>query len=202
MAFLGPPARTPVLRLPTFVSPSRLCLYISLSPSLSVSLSPWKSPLLRSPPPCVSARVSRANPCELLAVANYEVRLITTYAESKVFWTRWRVRGRTLEGMDRRLALWTSKRRQNYSKRIGLLLSGCSAIHAYNKPGLSKRARLCGFRLTRSFNNVVTRPERWRSRWSRVSARIQVAIGTITRNTRERRAARSALLSHFNLTRA
>jgi len=55
-------------------------------------------------------------------------------------------RGENARGRSRRLALDFGMP-ANYSKRMGLLLSGCSAIHAYNKPGLSASATVAALGL-------------------------------------------------------
>lgn len=84
---------------------------------------------------CVRAK--RTSTCELLAAANYELRLITMCAENRKFSGR-DSGGENARGVGLSPDFGTPA---NYSKRMGLLLSGCSAIHAYNKPGLSASER-------------------------------------------------------------
>lgn len=113
---------------------------------------------------CVRAR---ANMCELLAAVNYELRLITMCAENRKF------SGRDSGGGERSgevspVSAPDFGTPANYSKRMGLLLTGCSAIHAYNKPGLSAVSSVDrgGFRLTRVLISF----------WARRSCRLIIGI--------------------------
>jgi len=62
--------------------------------------------------------------------------------ESKVFWMM-AERSKKERSPSRRFSarLGNAEPAQIIQKRMRLLLSGCSAIHAYNKPGLSASER-------------------------------------------------------------
>jgi len=132
----------------------------------------------------------------LLVAANYELRLITMCVENRKFSGR-DSGEENARGRSRQLApdFGTPA---NYSKRMGLLLSGCSAIHAYNKPRLSTNERdRGGCRLMRVLIAF------WAKRWCWLIIEIFDRDSSHNRHGQIKHVIyRFALLSWFNISRS
>lgn len=120
----------------------------------SLSLSPSRSCSLYV---CTCVRAKRANPCELLAVANYEVRLITTYVENRKFSeTRWWER--TLEGGLSGLRRTSKHRRIIQSEWDCYYPDARLSMHIIS-PGFQRARLRGGFRLMRVL--ITFRAKQW-----------------------------------------